>query len=398
MSKFSRLLCRLQDCYGFNVSKRFQMRIAIYRTKGDGKKNNEKTTNARLHCSVVTCFVKKSLMILLRKILYTVACLLAFAQFNFAFSFSRFEFAEVHMGTQFKIILYAKDERLARRAAQEAFQRIARLDAIMSDYNEASELNRLCHNPPHNPMRISDDLFRILAISQQLAQKTDGAFDVTVGAVVRLWRRARRTGELPEADKIKQVLAVTGYTLLHLDAKHQSAWLEREGVLLDLGGIAKGYAADAASRVLEQYGIRSALVAAGGDIVVSGAPPSQRGWTIEIAPLKQAGQAENSIIIANSAVSTSGDTEQAVESNGMRYSHIVDPHTGIGLTEPVVVTVIAQRGVDADSLATAISVLGRERGLNFIDQTNDVAALLVKKTTSGYELFASKHWREVQKK
>jgi thiamine biosynthesis lipoprotein len=337
-------------------------------------------------------------MILLRKMLYAVACLLAFAQFNFAFSLSRFEFVEVHMGTRFKITLYAKDERLARRAAQSAFQHIAMLDAIMSDYNEASELNRLCHNPPHKPMRISNDLFRILAISQQLARKTDGAFDVTVGAVVRLWRRARRTGELPEADKIKQALAITGYTLLHLDAKHQTAWLERKGVLLDLGGIAKGYAADAANRVLEHFGIRSALIAAGGDIVVSHAPPGQRGWTIEIAPLKQAGQAENSIIIANAAVSTSGDTEQAVESNGVRYSHIVDPHTGIGLTEPVVVTIIARRGVDADSLATAVSVLGRERGLNFIDKTNSAAALLVKKTANGYELFASNHWREVEKK
>lgn len=330
--------------------------------------------------------------------LYAVACLLTLAQLHFAFSLSRFEFAEVHMGTQFKIILYAKDERLARRAAQAAFQRIARLDAIMSDYNEASELSRLCHNTPHKPVRISDDLFHILAISQQLAQKTDGAFDVTVGAVVRLWRRARRTGELPEADKIKQALAVTGYSLLHLDAKHQTAWSEREGVLLDLGGIAKGYAADAAMLVLEHCRIRSALIAAGGDIVVSYAPPGQRGWTIEIAPLKQAGQAENSLIIANAAISTSGDTEQAVEKKGLRYSHIVDPRTGIGLTEPIVVTVIAKRGVDADSLATAVSVLGRERGLNLIDRTKGAAALLVKKTANGYELFASKHWREVQKK
>ena len=337
-------------------------------------------------------------MILLRKMLYAVACLLSFAQFNNAFSLTRFEFVEVHMGTQFKIILYAKDEQLARRAAQAAFQRIARLDAIMSDYNEASELNRLCHNPPHKPMRISRDLFRILAISQQLARKTDGAFDVTVGAVVRLWRRAQRTGELPDSDKIKQALAVTGYSLLHLDANHQTAWLECAGVLLDLGGIAKGYAADAAMRVLQEYGIRSALIAAGGDIVVSHAPPGMRGWTIEIAPLKQWGETENSILIANAAISTSGDTEQAVENNGVRYSHIVDPRTGIGLTEPIVVTVIARRGVDADSLATAVSVLGRERGLNFIDRTEGVTALLVKKNVKGYELYASKHWQEVEKK
>src|SRR5262245_17672152 len=149
-------------------------------------------------------------MVSLRQMLCAVAFLLALHSFDFAFSQSRFEFVEVHMGTQFKIILYAKDEQLAKGAAQSAFQRIAWLDAIMSDYNEASELNRLCHSPPRKPVPISRDLFRILTISEQLAKKTDGAFDVSVGAIVRLWRRARRTGELPDSDKIKKALAVTG--------------------------------------------------------------------------------------------------------------------------------------------------------------------------------------------
>lgn len=337
-------------------------------------------------------------MISLRQTLCAVACLLALNPLDFAFSLSRFEFVEVHMGTQFKIVLYAKDEQIAKGAVQAAFQRIARLDAIMSDYNEASELNRLCHSPIRKPMRISRDLFCILAISERLAEKTDGAFDITVGAVVRLWRRARRTGELPDSDKIKKALSVTGYSLLHLDAKSQTAWLEREGVLLDLGGIAKGYAADAAMRVLQQYGIRSALVAAGGDIVVSHAPPNQRGWIIEIAPLKQAGQADNTIVIEDAAVSTSGDTEQAVEINGIRYSHIVDPRTGIGLSEQTIVSVVARRGVDADSLATAMSVLGVERGLKFIEAMNDISALIVKKTGNGFELFASKRWRGTPEK
>ncbi len=337
-------------------------------------------------------------MILLRSTLFAVVCLLAVSPSDLAFNLSRFEFVEVHMGTQFKIVLYAKDEPLAGRAAQAAFQRIARLDAIMSDYNQASELNRLCHSPPGKPVRISRDLFRILTISQRLAAKTDGAFDVTVGAVVRLWRRARRTGELPDADKIKQALAVTGYTLLHLDAKTQSAWLEREGVLLDLGGIAKGYAADAAMQVLQQYGVQSALIAAGGDIVVSHAPPHQRGWIIEIAPLKQAEQSENTIVITDAAISTSGDTEQSVEINGIRYSHIVDPRTGIGLIEQIAVTVITRKGVDADALATAVSVLGMERGLKLIEATEKTAALIVKKTGRGVELFASKRWQSVQKK
>jgi thiamine biosynthesis lipoprotein len=196
----------------------------------------------------------------------------------------RFEFSQVHMGTQFTIILYASDVEAAKHASAAAFKCVEKLDAIMSDYRETSELMRLCRESGGRWVRISDDMFRVLAKSQEMSKHTGGAFDVTVGPVVRLWRRARRTGEMPDPQVLARAIELTGYDKLKLDEKSRSVRLDRPGMLLDLGGIAKGYAADRAIAVLKRRGIRHALVAAGGDIVVSRAPPGASGWLIGIAP------------------------------------------------------------------------------------------------------------------
>jgi FAD:protein FMN transferase len=362
-------------------------------------------------------------MIALRqRFLCALVCLALFDSLSFAAGVSRFEFAEVHMGTQFKIILYSTNEKVAHRAAQKAFHRIAQLDAIMSDYKETSELNQLCHKPAKKPVTISRDLFRVLSQSQKLARQSEGAFDVTIGVVVRLWRRARRTNEMPDKKRIAQALALTGYKKLHLDGKRRTAWLEQDGILLDLGGIAKGFAADEAMQTLKQQGIRSALVAAGGDIVVSEAPPQKRGWLVGILspqttygspsqandsssiPLANDSNVQTaedgqttSLLLTHAAVSTSGDAEQFVEFDGVRYSHIVDPKTGIGVTGQSSVTVVARKGADSDGLATAVSVLGAERGLQLIDRTPGVAALMVKKSGHDFEFIESKRWKEVPK-
>lgn len=311
----------------------------------------------------------------------------------------RYEFTEAHMGTAFRIVCYAKQRAFAERATQAAFKEVARLDAIMSDYNQASELNRLAHQGAHNRLRLSADLFRILTLSQQLAAESRGAFDVTVGAMTRLWRRARRTGEMPEVEHLAATRARTGYRQLRLDAATRSASLMQDGVLLDLGGIAKGYAADAAMRVLKRFGIASALIAAGGDIVVSQAPPGDAGWTIALATANDQTPESSLLLLENAAVSTSGDAEQFVEIGGKRYSHILDPRTGLGLVGRRSATVIARRGVDADSLATALCVLG-EDGMSWLEGKTGVAAFLVVEATAGgdrhsgrFTTFASKRWR-----
>src|SRR6266436_2033490 len=172
---------------------------------------------------------------------------------------TRYVFTEPHMGTTFRIVLYAKDEATAKKAAKAAFARIAELNAIMSDYQPTSELMRLCEKSGGPPVEVSVDLFEILKKAEEFAKLTDGAFDVSIGPVVRLWRKARRTGEMPTADAIKQSLVRVDYRKIKLDETKRTVQLLMPNMLLDLGGIGKGYAADAALAVLKQHGVHRAL-------------------------------------------------------------------------------------------------------------------------------------------
>ncbi len=300
----------------------------------------------------------------------------------------RYEFSQAHMGTLFRIVLYAPDAATASTASNAAFDRIAKLDDTMSDYRPSSELRSLCRAAGGPPVRVSEDLYRVLAASQELTRRTDGAFDITIGPVVQLWRRARRRHELPNAQRLARARMLVGFEKLRLDPEKKTAQLSKKGMLLDLGGIAKGYAADQALDVLKKHGIRSALVAASGDIAVSATPPGRMGWRVGIAPLDSPKKPPwRYLSLHDAAVSTSGDAEQHVEIGGKRYSHIVDPRTGMGLTGRHSVTVVACNATNSDSMATAISVLGPERGLKLAESIDGVAVLFVEATGEGSRVY-----------
>lgn len=296
----------------------------------------------------------------------------------------RFEFRETHMGSEFKILLYCADDRAANEAARAAFDRIAELDGRFSDYDPESELMRLCDRAGGPPVEVSADLFAILRRSQELARRTDGAFDVTIQPVVKLWRRARRNGELPTTEQRREALALVGFEKMVLDPVDRTVRLVVPGMRLDLGGIAKGAAGDAALAVLRDRGVNRALIAGAGDIVMGDPPPGQPGWVVGIASLEDPeATPERFLSLSNAAVSTSGDAERFVEIGGVRYSHIVDPRTGIGLTGRSSVTVVAPDGTTADSLATAVSVLGPGRGIELVDSVSGAAASVVRLRRDG---------------
>ena len=286
-----------------------------------------------------------------------------------ALGLERFEAVEPHMGTLFGITLYARGAAQARAGFKAAFARVAQLDAMLSDYKEDSELMRVCRLANGKPVAVSVELFAVLASAQKLASESGGAFDVTLGPVIRLWREARRSGRMPDAEALDAAARRTGYRKLVLDPSTRTVFLKLPNMSVDLGAIAKGYAADEALRVLRVHGIARALVAASGDLAIGDAPPSKRGW--------RAGVGSHVFELRNVAVSTSGDSEQFLERDGVRYSHIIDPKTYLGLTERMTVSVIARRGIDADSLATAISVLGVERGFALLPRRPDTAAIFV---------------------
>jgi thiamine biosynthesis lipoprotein len=270
------------------------------------------------------------------------------------------------MGTRFRLVLYAADEAAAKRASQAVFRRVAELNGIMSDYSPESELMRLCKKAGGPAVPVSADLFAVLARAAEISRITDGNFDVTVGPVVRLWRRARRSQMLPDEKELTAAKALVDYRLITLDPVNRSVRLARPGMLLDLGGIAKGYAAEASQAVLKEHGITSALVAAGGDIALSGPPPGKPGWEIGIAAAPGETGEGPTLVLHDCGVSTSGDAEQYVEIGGKRYSHIVDPRTGLGLTDSWQVTVIAANATTSDGMTKVLCVLGPDQGLKAI--------------------------------
>jgi thiamine biosynthesis lipoprotein len=291
---------------------------------------------------------------------------------------TRVEETQFHMGTSFQIAVYARDKSAARKAIERAFQRIAELNQILSDYDPDSELSRLSKSSPTpEPAAVSCDLLHVLQTSQEVSRHTSGAFDVTVGPLTRLWRRARRQKRLPTQERLQAALDAVGYRWLEVDSATQSVALRRPDMRLDLGGIAKGYALDEALRVLEDAGIARALINGGGDLLLSDPPPEQSGWLIGIAPLEPSREEPREVRLSNVAVATSGDTYQFVELEGVRYSHIVNPHTGLGVTQRKAVTVIAKTGMTADAYASALSVLDAEPGLRLLREVPGAEARII---------------------
>jgi len=290
------------------------------------------------------------------------------------------------MGAAWKIKVYSSDSAAGEAAIKAALAEVERLDKVLSDYEPESELSRLSATAAtDHAEHVSDDLWRVLVAADEFRMATDGAFDITVGPLTTLWRQSRRSGKLPREDKLSAARAAIGPGSLVLDAATMSVQLARPGMRLDPGGIGMGYAADRALEILEAQGITAAMIDASGDILVSGPPPGADGWRIMVAPLRAGGDGEV-IVLSHAAVTTSGDAYQAVEIDGVRYSHIVDPRTGLGVRGPAAVTVVARAPDDvvivpdpplattADALATAASVLGSTDGPAVIAKYPGVSA------------------------
>ncbi len=288
----------------------------------------------------------------------------------------RHEFSRPLMGMAFRIIIHSEDERLAKRAAQLAFDRVAALDKIMSDYSPASELNKLSNLAGSGKeARISDQLCSVLTRAQSLANETGGAFDVTAGASIQLWRRARRVKRLPPQFALDKALKTIGFQNLKLDSTKCTAELIEAGTLLDLGGIAKGYFGDVAVARMREAGATRCIADVGLDLV-TWRTEGQPEFTIGVR--NPWGEGLMGVLTAgDGAVVTSGDYERFVTIDGKPYSHIVDPRTGQPVQGMRSVTVLTAVGAEADALATALFVMGYEAGAAHVEGRDDVEAILV---------------------
>jgi FAD:protein FMN transferase len=306
--------------------------------------------------------------------------LLAFLLFSNISSFAqtrKYSFSQPKMGSPLNITVYAQDSAKIYQLTQQAYQIVDSLNLIYSDYLPKSELNLLSATSGQNTFtKVSPALWDILQQCLKAAEKSNGAFDITIGRVVKLWRRTRKEKVLPEMSTLDEAIKSVGYKSIILDEKNQSVKLSKQNTLLDLGGIAKGYIAQVIVDFYRKNGFQKVLVDAGGDLAMTWEGVS--GWEVGINVPDSEELLQKFLILQNQAVATSGDMYQYVELNGKYYSHIVNPKTGMGLTERKNVTIIAPDGATADWLATACSVLSVKKALKLIKSMPNCEVLIAK--------------------
>jgi FAD:protein FMN transferase len=293
----------------------------------------------------------------------------------------KYVFQQPKMGSPFIIMAYADDSLRLSRVVEKAYRRVDTLNDIFSDYSETSEVSRLCKNARVGEWQtISAELYSVLVLSTAASKTSKGAFDVTVGNIVKLWRRARKEKVLPNAEQIKIALSKTGWPFLEGQQLENTCKVRfyKPGMLLDFGGIVKGYAAQEAVRILTEHGFPACIADAGGDLAIGQKPPNMEGWFVGVS-LPQEG---NSLLpqllqLKNQAVATSGDMYNYLAIKGKRYSHIVNPKTGLGLTHQRNVTIIAPDGAQADWLATACSVLSVKKALRLVKSYKNTEILML---------------------
>ena len=281
------------------------------------------------------------------------------------------------MWTKFEIVAYGDDRARLAEAAEAAFEEIDRLDRQMSHYAEGSDLSHINRNAARAPVTVEKELFDLLQVALDYSRLSDGAFDITVGPLMKAWGFFRSQGRVPGEAELRTVMASVGYRHVRLEARERTVRFDREGVDLDLGGIAKGYAVDRAAEILRRSGVKSALITAGASSISAvGAPPNQAAWRVEISdPLGRSRQV-GTLELKDQSISTSGCGDKSFELGGKTYCHIMDPRTGRPIEEVVGATVVTPRGVAAEAFSKIVMVLGVERSKALLKDRPAVRAII----------------------
>ena len=270
----------------------------------------------------------------------------------------KYIFTENKMGSPFNLIFVSNDSLKAKHIAQDCFTLIDSLSQIFSDYDTTSEVNKINASAGLTPTKVSPAMLDLLLLSKQAYHKSIGAYDITIGPLSLLWRKARKKQEFPTKAVIETARHLMGFNQVQIDSEKAIIFLPKKGMRLDFGGIAKGYIAQWVIDYLKSIGIKEALADAGGDISMSGAPLSSKGWLVGVnVPETADDLLSKKLELTSISVATSGDVYQFIENEGVKYSHIINPITGYGVTSLRNVTVIAPLGATADWLATACSIL-----------------------------------------
>ncbi len=264
------------------------------------------------------------------------------------------------MGTTYSLAAYGTDRYVLIAASEQALEEVRRLDRMLSNYRPDSELSQVNQRAAEGPVEVSTELFGLLARCVEYSRASEGAFDVTVGPLMKLWGFYKGSGRLPHRAEVRGVLGRIGYRNLILDANAGTVRFARKGIEIDLGGIGKGYAVDVMAGVLKQHGIASALISAGGSSIYAlGAPPGEAGWKVKIRDPRNSRLTVEEVILKDESMSTSGSYEKFFRARGRMYSHIMDPRTGFPAQGMLSVSVVAPKTLDSEAWTKPLYILGR---------------------------------------
>jgi thiamine biosynthesis lipoprotein len=282
---------------------------------------------------------------------------------SYALELRRHEESRVSMGCVYALVCYGHDQSSLREASAAALDEVDRIDKLMSHYKKDSELSRVNREATKAPVKVDPELFDFIAECLRYSLESEGAFDITVGPLMKAWGFFRGEGRMPNETELARARNSIGYQHVILNRKDGTIYFDKAGVEIDLGGIAKGYAVDRAVAVLKQHGVTSALVSAGGSTTYAlGAPPGKPAWEIEIQDPIEPQKIATKVRLKDQALSVSGSYEKFFELNGKRYSHIMNPRTGLPVQGVLSVVIIGGDGLSGDALDNVFYVFGAERG------------------------------------
>lgn len=282
------------------------------------------------------------------------------------------------MGNHFEITVVDEDAAHAAAMIELAVDEIRRIERLLTTFSTTSETYQINEAAGIEPVVVSEETFRLIQRSKRISEITQGAFDITYGSIdKRLWNFDTTMKSLPDSATAKKMVRLVNYRNIILDETSYSVFLKEQGMRIGFGGIGKGYAAEKAKALLKQHGVQSGIVNASGDLTTWGCQPSGEPWTIGIVNPNLKGQIFSYMNITDMALATSGNYEKYVMIDGVRYSHTINPRTGMPIRGIKSVTIITPNAELADAMATPVSIMGIQAGLDMINQIRNIEAIVI---------------------
>ena len=282
------------------------------------------------------------------------------------------------MGNRFEITVVGDDRLWADKRIDDAVEEIKRIEKLFTTFDESSQTNLINRNAGITPVKVDREMYDLIERSKKISTLTQGAFDITYGSIdKRLWNFDKTMTSLPDAQTAKKLVRLINYRNVILDEKNCSVFLKEKGMRIGFGGIGKGYAAEKAKSLLQQKGVKSGIINAAGDLTAWGYQPNGKPWTIGIADPDTKRQAFSFLEITNTSIATSGNYEKFVFIDGKKYSHTIDPKTGLPVRGIKSVTIICPNAEIADAMATPVMIMGIKTGLDMLNQIKGIAGIVI---------------------